>query len=151
MKAKMKNAEAEIRRVLDTINAAFRVRDAVAVMAHYASGAEIFDLAPPLVSEIGNDPKKLQAWIETWEGPIEREFRDLAIDAEGGLAVCHYLLCTKATSRQHRQPVKFWVRGTMSLRRKDAWKIVHEHESVPFYMDGSLKAAVDLTPESKAA
>jgi hypothetical protein len=25
--------------------------------------------------------------------------------------------------------------------------ITHEHESVPFYMDGSNKAAVDLTPE----
>jgi hypothetical protein len=28
----------------------------------------------------------------------------------------------------------------------DNAKIAHEHESVPFYMDGSFKAAVDLTP-----
>ena len=26
------------------------------------------------------------------------------------------------------------------------WKIMHEHSSVPFYMDGSFKAAVDLKP-----
>ena len=24
--------------------------------------------------------------------------------------------------------------------------IVHEHESVPFYMDGSFRAAIDLKP-----
>ena len=26
------------------------------------------------------------------------------------------------------------------------WKIAHEHTSVPFYMDGSFRAAVDLEP-----
>ncbi|WP_446719495.1 hypothetical protein [Inquilinus sp. OTU3971] len=31
-------------------------------------------------------------------------------------------------------------------RAADGWVIVHEHESVPFYMDGSLRAAVDLKP-----
>jgi ketosteroid isomerase-like protein len=39
------------------------------------------------------------------------------------------------------------VRGTVGLRRIDGrWKITHEHASVPFYMDGSYKAAVDLQP-----
>jgi len=40
-----------------------------------------------------------------------------------------------------------WLRQTLGLRKIDGeWKIVHEHESVPFYMDGSFKAAVDLEP-----
>jgi ketosteroid isomerase-like protein len=40
-----------------------------------------------------------------------------------------------------------WVRQTLCLRRiGDAWKIAHEHTSVPFYMDGSNKAALDLKP-----
>jgi ketosteroid isomerase-like protein len=26
------------------------------------------------------------------------------------------------------------------------WRIVHDHSSVPFYMDGSYRAAVDLKP-----
>jgi ketosteroid isomerase-like protein len=26
------------------------------------------------------------------------------------------------------------------------WLIAHEHVSVPFYMDGSYKAAIDLRP-----
>ena len=38
-------------------------------------------------------------------------------------------------------------RVTIVLRRiGGAWKITHQHTSVPFRMDGSFKAAVDLTP-----
>jgi hypothetical protein len=29
---------------------------------------------------------------------------------------------------------------------KGEWKIEHEHESEPFYLDGGFKAAIDLTP-----
>jgi PhnB protein len=31
-------------------------------------------------------------------------------------------------------------------QRRGAWRIVHAHESVPFLMDGSIKAAIDLKP-----
>jgi ketosteroid isomerase-like protein len=40
-----------------------------------------------------------------------------------------------------------WFRVTLGLRRIDGkWLVTHEHSSVPFYMDGSLRAAVDLNP-----
>jgi len=40
-----------------------------------------------------------------------------------------------------------WFRDTFGFQRiKGKWKIAHEHESVPFYMDGSFKAAIDLEP-----
>jgi ketosteroid isomerase-like protein len=40
-----------------------------------------------------------------------------------------------------------WFRVTYGLRKVDGdWKIIHEHQSTPFHMDGSLKAAVDLEP-----
>ena len=40
-----------------------------------------------------------------------------------------------------------WTRLTRCLRQIDGrWKITHSHESVPFYMDGSNKAALDLKP-----
>jgi ketosteroid isomerase-like protein len=39
------------------------------------------------------------------------------------------------------------VRTTVGLRKIDGkWLIVHVHESVPFYMDGSDRAALDLKP-----
>jgi ketosteroid isomerase-like protein len=39
------------------------------------------------------------------------------------------------------------VRATVCYRRIDGkWMVTHEHLSVPFYMDGSFRAAVDLKP-----
>jgi PhnB protein len=38
----------------------------------------------------------------------------------------------------------------MGLRQIDGhWRITHEHESVPFKMDGSFQAAFDLVRESE--
>jgi hypothetical protein len=31
-------------------------------------------------------------------------------------------------------------------RIDDRWRITHEHNSTPFYMDGSYRAATDLVP-----
>lgn len=40
-----------------------------------------------------------------------------------------------------------WFRATVCLRKMNGqWRIVHDHSSVPFYMDGSYRAAVDLKP-----
>ena len=40
-----------------------------------------------------------------------------------------------------------WVRTTLGFRKADGrWRVVHEHVSVPFYMDGSERAALDLKP-----
>jgi ketosteroid isomerase-like protein len=40
-----------------------------------------------------------------------------------------------------------WFRATLGFRKIDGkWTITHEHSSVPFYMDGSFKAAIDLKP-----
>ena len=50
-------------------------------------------------------------------------------------------------SRTSGEQTDVWVRQTFCLRRVNgAWRIVHEHASVPFYMDGSYRAAVDLKP-----
>ena len=45
-----------------------------------------------------------------------------------------------------------WFRSTNGFRKENgAWKIVHSHSSVPFYMDGSFKACVDLKPSCQSA
>lgn len=40
------------------------------------------------------------------------------------------------------------MRETLCLERQGSgeWKIVHEHTSVPFYMDATLRPAFDLEP-----
>ena len=43
--------------------------------------------------------------------------------------------------------VDLWVRATVGYRKHEGrWTVVHEHVSVPFYMDGSERAALDLKP-----
>jgi len=38
-----------------------------------------------------------------------------------------------------------WFPHTLGFRKiSGEWKTTHEHESVPFYTDGSFKAAVDF-------
>ena len=43
------------------------------------------------------------------------------------------------------EEVSLWFRNTSCFRRNGGtWQVVHSHDSVPFYMDGSFRAAVDL-------
>lgn len=52
-----------------------------------------------------------------------------------------------ATPKGTTDSFTLWYRVTIGLRRVDGrWLVVHEHESVPFLMDGSFAAAVDLKP-----
>ena len=136
---------AEIRALIEEIDAAHHDKDAAAIVAHYTPDATVFDLAPPL-SQTGVDLRELEAWLDTWAGPVNRESRDLDIRVSGDLALCHGFFRISATTRDGSNAI-FWMRATLGLTRDaGAWKIVHEHASVPFYMDGSYRAAVDLEP-----
>jgi ketosteroid isomerase-like protein len=99
----------------------------------------------PLVSTI-TGAKEYESWFATWQGPIGTEIRDLAIDVSGDLGVSHSLNLMTGTAASGHE-VKLWYRQTLSFRKVNgAWKIAHEHTSVPFYMDGSFRAATDLKP-----
>jgi ketosteroid isomerase-like protein len=119
-------------------------RDAAAVTALYAPDAVIFDLAPPLSHKV--DQAELAAWLGTWKGPVMREAKELGTSVSGDLAVWHGYFHTTATTRGGEEAA-WWERATLVFRRTgDGWKIVQEHTSVPFLMDGSFLAATDLTP-----
>ena len=137
--------EAKIHRVIDDWADALRNKNADGVISHYASDFVHFSLAPPLLSS-ASDAKGLNAWFDTWQGPIEYEIRDLSVTVGNDVAFSHSLNRLHGTKTDG---VKggLWFRHTFGFQRIDgAWKIAHEHESVPFYMDGSYKAAVDLKP-----
>jgi ketosteroid isomerase-like protein len=86
-------------------------------------------------------------WLATFEGPMSMEVRDLAVTAEGSVAFCTSLNCLTATPVGQPESFSLWFRVTLGLRRIDGrWQVVHEHESVPFEMDGSFQAAVGLQP-----
>jgi PhnB protein len=140
--------ETSIRTLLEARATALRAKDVARVLACYADDAVLFDLDPPLQHR-GSEPQaaaRLAAWFATWRGPLGVELRDLAITVRDDIAHGHGFVHLHGTKTDGERP-DVWARHTVCLRRIDgAWKVTHEHTSVPFYMDGSLKAAVDLTP-----
>jgi ketosteroid isomerase-like protein len=125
-----------------------RTKDAGRFVASFDPSIVKFDLAPPL-QESGSsvlDPGGLQWWLDTWDGEIFCELADLTITASGGVAFCHSLNHVMGT-RTNGEREDMWTRSTLGLRKVDGlWKITHEHHSAPFYMDGTLRPALDLTP-----
>ena len=120
--------EAKVRAVIDDWAKAIAAKDIDAVMSHYAADLRC----------------KLQA--QMFRGPIGYEIRDLYITTGDDVAFCRSLNRISGT-RTDGEETDVWVRATVGLRKiSGKWLIVHAHEPVPFYMDGSYRAAVDLKP-----
>ena len=139
--------EAQIRRLIDDWAKALHAKDVDAIMACYAPDVLVFDLAPPL-RHAGADLHRTNfaEWFKTFRGPIGSQMRDLHIAAGDDVAFCHGLNHIGG-ERTSGERTDLWVRVTVCCRKIDGrWKVAHEHVSVPFHMDGSFRAAVDLAP-----
>jgi ketosteroid isomerase-like protein len=141
--------EAKIHELLDAYTAAIRARDAAATVACYSRDVVAYDLAPPLSIDaaVERDPSHVQQWFDTWQSPIESTARDVEIEIGDGIA---YAFCLRhmTGTKKGGQSVDLWFRATACFRREGGkWKITHVHNSVPFAMDGSYRALVDLKPE----
>jgi ketosteroid isomerase-like protein len=144
--------EAAIRSLLARRTAATTAKDPSATIAAFTADPIVFDLAPPLVhdADLVRDPANLNQWFSTWDGPIHLDTRDLEIHVGGDIAYATALLRMRGTKTGGERS-DLWFRSTVGLRREHgAWKIAHEHNSVPFLMDGSYRAAVDLRPGDDA-
>jgi len=126
---------------------ALGAKDAVAVVDCATPDMVCYSLAPPLVDTGGAEG--LEGWFATWDGPLGYDVREVTVVASGDVAFAHGL--AHMTGRKTEgHAVDLWFRLTLGLTRTGAgWRIAHEHHSVPFYMDGSFKAAVDLAPEGR--
>ncbi|MEV0563358.1 nuclear transport factor 2 family protein [Dactylosporangium sp. NPDC050588] len=138
----------EIREVIEGKAALLRTGDAKAILSHYAPGCVEFNLAPPLRQPgDGRDPAVLEAWMATFEAPPRREVTRLEITTDGDVAFATSLDRLTAVPRGSTESFSLWFRVTLGLRRVDGrWLVTHEHESVPFEMDGSFRASTGLTP-----
>ncbi|WKD49683.1 YybH family protein [Microbulbifer spongiae] len=140
----MPNDHADIAALCQRLGDAHRDKDADAIVDCYAPDAVVYSLAPPLKSTM--QCKDIAAWLETWDGPIHVDARDMDMVVGGDLAwvtALNHMTGTKVDGKQ----VDLWFRSTLCFRKNHGvWKIVHDHASTPFYMDGSLRAAVDLRP-----
>ncbi len=141
--------EDRIRAVVRERAAAVEAKDADRLIGCYAPGVVLFDLEPPLVHRAGEvlDPARTREWFDTWQDDMTYAVHDLTVVVGGDVAFAHGLVRLSGTSRGATEPAALWFRTTLCLQKLEgAWSISHEHDSTPFYMDGSLRAAVDLQP-----
>jgi ketosteroid isomerase-like protein len=139
--------------VLDELHTAIGAGDAERALATCAPDAVVFNLAPPLVAGAGShagDLAELEGWIASFDAPPRMAHREPTVHADGDVAFVHTLTSMSGTTAlEGTGTVDFtlWFRSTYGLRRVEGrWLIVHQHESVPFHMDGSFLAATGLTP-----
>jgi len=138
--------EAEILTLVEGLHRAHREKNPEAIAAPFASHAVIYDLEPPL-SHDGISIERKRNWLATWETPIELTAQDFKVVVSGDHAYGYGYLHMSGTPKAAGRRVSFWMRATICFERvDDTWRIVHEHTSVPFYMDGSLRPAFDLVP-----
>jgi PhnB protein len=139
--------ESQVRALIEAWTTAIRAKDADGALSHYADDVVAFDLAPPLqYAGMAAMRENLTDWFPSFRGPVGYEVHDLTITASAEVAFCRSLNRIRGT-RTSGEQTDVWVRATIGCRKiAGKWKIVHEHTSVPFYMDGSDKAAIDLRP-----
>lgn len=147
---KTSSGETEIQAVLQEYAAAHAERDAERLFATATDDVVVYSLAPPL--QQGPDTPYgtvdgIRAWFATFDSPVVITYRDTVTSQDGDLAFVHTLANMEVTPAGQSEPISTWFRSTFGLRRVDgSWLIAHRHDSTPFYMDGSYRAATDLKP-----
>jgi uncharacterized protein (TIGR02246 family) len=125
--------ETQIRQLIDAWREALCARDLDRLMQHYAPDVVFFDAVPP------HQHRGADAYRQTWEAMfpflpphLGSEIRDLAIHMSGDLAVMHCL--QRLINADTKEAATCgWVRVTVCYQRlQGAWRVVHEHVSVPF-------------------
>lgn len=137
--------ETVIRDLFTQVVADMKAGDVQRLLARYTPDAVQYTLAPPLRQK--RDADGLAAWFGTFDGPVDYEVTDLEVFVGGDVAYAHGFARLTATPVGMTESFTLWFRLTAGLRKTaDGWQVEHEHQSVPFYMDGSFRASVDLKP-----
>jgi uncharacterized protein (TIGR02246 family) len=126
-------SEQELRDLVEERVRAVRAGDGATLAARPADDVVTFDVLPPLNSRGGAAvAEHLQAWFDGYDGPIDYTVHDLQVSAADDLGFCFFLYHVGGTLKSG-DVVDMWVRATLGCRRIDGqWRIVHDHESVPF-------------------
>ena len=124
-----------LRQRIEAIAQAIRDKSLERLMTFYARDVEVFDVRASLnVCGAAAYRNNLEAWFDSFEGPLGFDLHSLRVAAGDGAAFCHYLaLVTGARSAHHK--TGYWVRGTTCFERRDGeWLVTHEHISMPAAM-----------------
>jgi ketosteroid isomerase-like protein len=144
------HAGTDVHAVLDEFAAAHAAHDADGLFALYSDDIVSYSLAPPLQQgrhTAYGTRDGIRAWFAGFDGPVQITHNDPVVHQDGDLAFAHTLTQMTATRAGQDESFSIWYRSTFGLRRIDgSWRITHRHDSTPFYMDGSYRAATDLEP-----
>jgi len=141
------SSEQQIRAVVEERVQAVRAKDPAPLTARHGDDVVTFDVLPPLLRR-GPGPviEKTQQWFDGYRSDIGYRVEELDVAAEGDIGFCSFVYNVQGTLLSGDE-VDMWVRATLCLRRVDGtWRIVHDHESVPFDPETG-RAVVDLAPE----
>jgi uncharacterized protein (TIGR02246 family) len=141
-----RQAETEIRELLEQRAAATRAKDADAATALFSNDVLTFDVVNPM-QHVGVESvrPRTQQWFSSFLGPIGYEMRDVNISAGDDVAFAHLLYRVSGTLASGDE-LGMWNRATFCFQKMDgAWRIVHEHDSVPFDPATGM-ASTDLEP-----
>jgi ketosteroid isomerase-like protein len=144
----MSDHERQIREVVEAKAAALKTGDVKTMLSYFAPEVVEFSLAPPLrQTNDAHDPEPVEKWLAGFAAPPIRTVTRLEITAGDDVAFATSIDSLSAVPQGMPEGFTLWFRVTLGLRRIDRrWLITHEHASVPFEMDGSLRASVDLQP-----
>ena len=138
--------EVQIQQVMDEWVAAVKARDTERLMALYASDVVVYDYPPPL-QHIGVEQhrRSFEQWFAMMAGEVRCELRDLRITARDDLAFARALNHITGISADGETKIDQWVRATVCFeKRGGAWRVVHEHVSVP--IDENGRGLTNLKP-----
>ena len=127
-----REAEAEIRALIESWTKAVHAGDLQGVLAHHSDDIQIFDVPPP------NELRGIDAYRETWPPFFEWQgrgasFEIVSLDVTAGddVAFATALLRCGTEEELGKDPDNR-LRLTVGLRREDGrWVVCHEHHSFP--------------------
>lgn len=141
--------EDKIRQLKENLSKAIREKDAKKANELFEKNGVLFLMAPPLMVKFDEGLEglnNLENWFSTFENGIGLETKELEIASNSDIAYLSSLehLTGKRTDGSETD---IWFRETLGLQKINGeWKITHQHQSFPMYMDGTDKAATDLEP-----
>lgn len=139
-------AERAIRQLIDERVAAVARKDPAPLARRVAADVVMFDVLPPLMSH-GSGPigEKLRAWFDGYRSDIGYSVHELDVRADERLGFASFAYHVSGTLQSGGE-VDMWVRATLCVELVDGeWKIVHDHESVPWDPETG-QGRIDLQP-----
>ena len=135
--------EAQIRALEARFAAAVNAKNVDAIMQVYAKDVFVFDVSPPR-QYVGAAAYRAdwKGFTTGFTGPVKFAISDLVVSADGTIGYGHSIQHMSGTDPRGAK-VDLTVRVTDVYRKTGgAWRIVHEHISVPVNLD---TAKADLT------